>query len=195
MSSQLVPSVAHLLLIGIDQPFFLLSRGGRMLFGNQAALNLVRDCRALSLREGCLCRGLDGTSLIEQIDAKTDAGIELSMLPPDCPPMRVIPLLPGRTTQSMFRWFPRAAYVVLPQPLAQARTPPSVESFGGRHGLTRAERHVLTHLVEGRSPRAASHALGLSVHTVRAHLAHIFQKTGLRNQRELLAAVLRTRVV
>lgn len=183
------------LLAQIDQPFFLLSRGGRMLFANQVGLNLVRDCRALSLRDGLLCRGVNDTPLIEQIDPKRETGFDLVALPPDCPAMKVVPLLPARNTQSMFRWFPRAAYVVLPQLLAELRTPPSVEAFGGRHGLTRAERHVLTHIIEGRSPRATSHALGLSVHTVRAHLAHIFQKTGLRNQRELLAAVLRARAV
>ncbi|MCC7119967.1 MAG: helix-turn-helix transcriptional regulator, partial [Gammaproteobacteria bacterium] len=60
---------------------------------------------------------------------------------------------------------------------------------------TRAERHVLTLIVDGRGPLAVADTLGLSVHTVRAHLAHIYQKTDLHNQRELLAAVLRARVL
>lgn len=182
------------LLAQIDQPFFLLSRGGRMLFANQVGLNLVRDSRALNLCDGLLCRGVPGAPLIEQFDPKTDAGIDLPALPPDCPGMKVVPLQQSRNTQSMFHWFPRAAYAVLPRPLAEWRpSPSSAEAFGRRHGLTPAERQVLAHIVEGLSPQAASAELGLSIHTVRAHLAHIFQKTGLRNQRELLAAVLRAR--
>lgn len=179
----------------IDQPFFLLSRGGRVLYLNQAGLDLVRTCRALRLRDGLLCRGVDGMSLIDQLDMRHGGGADLAPLAPDCPALKVVPLQPGRNTQSMFRWFPRAAYVVLPQALAAWRPPPSVEAFGRRHGLTRAERHVLTLIVDGRGPLAVADTLGLSVHTVRAHLAHIYQKTGLHNQRELLAAVLRARVL
>lgn len=181
------------LLSQIDQPFFLLSRGGLMLFANQAALNLVRDTRALTLRDGILCRGVGGSPLTEQFDARTTLAVDLPAAPPDCPAMKIVPLSHARNTQSMFRWFPRAAYVVLPQEAAEDAPQPTIDAFGGHHGLTPAERHVLAHIVAGRSPKEASDVLGLSVHTVRAHLAHIFQKTGLRNQRELLAAVLRAR--
>lgn len=182
----------------IDRPFFLLSRGGRMLFGNQAGLNLVRDSRSLSLRDGILCRGLDALPLVEQFEQRTEVAVDLPKLAPDCPEIKVVPLKPTQTTQSMFRWFPRAAYVVMPQAtheitsdgLASERHRGRlVSDFAHQHALTPAEQLVLSRLLEGMSPRSVAEGLKVSVHTVRAHLAHIYAKTGLRNQRELVTTV------
>lgn len=182
------------LLAQIEQAFFLLGRGGQMLYANQAGLNLVRDSRALQLRNGILCRGENGTPLLVQFDALSAQPVDLAALPPDCPALRVVPLTQTQNTRSMFRWFPRAAYVVLPQPVATVRDDLGDHEFARRHGLTAAEQQVLSRLVEGKGPRDVAISQSLSVHTVRAHLAHIFAKTGYRNQRELLAAVMRARL-
>jgi DNA-binding CsgD family transcriptional regulator len=46
-------------------------------------------------------------------------------------------------------------------------------------------------LFEGQSLRDAAETLGLSIFTVRAHLAHIFDKTGVGRQAELVALLTR----
>jgi DNA-binding CsgD family transcriptional regulator len=47
-------------------------------------------------------------------------------------------------------------------------------------------------LVEGRSLRGASEDLDVSYSTVRNHLQHIFEKTGVSRQAELVALLART---
>ncbi|MFI4934297.1 MAG: helix-turn-helix transcriptional regulator [Caulobacterales bacterium] len=59
-------------------------------------------------------------------------------------------------------------------------------------GLTRAESRVALALFEGATPRRAAESLGLSFHTVRAHLTQIFQKTGVTRQSELVRLMLKS---
>ena len=58
-------------------------------------------------------------------------------------------------------------------------------------GLTGAQARVAMALFEGQSLRDAAETLGLSIFTVRAHLAHIFDKTGVSRQAELVALLTR----
>ena len=181
------------LLAQIDQPFFLLSRGGQMLYGNQAALNLLRERDAVSVKDGLLCRGKLDVPLIAQFDLLTAVPVDLAGGASTGPAMKIVPLKLTANTRSMFHWFPRAAYVVLPQVTAGRREEGIEQAFVRRYGLTAAEQLVLTRLLQGMSPRDVAADQKLSVHTVRAHLAHIYAKTGCHNQRELLAAILRAR--
>jgi len=59
------------------------------------------------------------------------------------------------------------------------------------YGLTSAQAKVARALLDGRSLREAADALELSIFTVRAHLARIFEKTGARRQAELVALLSR----
>jgi DNA-binding CsgD family transcriptional regulator len=59
-------------------------------------------------------------------------------------------------------------------------------------GLTAAEARIARMLVEGRSLRSASEDLDVSYSTVRNHLQHIFEKTGVTRQAELVALLART---
>ncbi len=60
-------------------------------------------------------------------------------------------------------------------------------------GLTRREREVVEHLVSGLSTREIAQRMGISPHTVRDHLKHLFRKTGARSRREILALAGATR--
>jgi DNA-binding CsgD family transcriptional regulator len=53
-------------------------------------------------------------------------------------------------------------------------------------GLTARERDVVSCVVRGRSTRAIADELGISPHTVQAHLTAVFSKTGVRSRRELV---------
>jgi DNA-binding CsgD family transcriptional regulator/PAS domain-containing protein len=55
-----------------------------------------------------------------------------------------------------------------------------------RFGLTKAETEVALAIVKGDGRKAAAARLGISTTTVRTHLSHIFEKTGVRRQAELV---------
>jgi DNA-binding CsgD family transcriptional regulator len=61
--------------------------------------------------------------------------------------------------------------------------------YARSHGLTEREAELLGLLVDGADTKAIAAALYISEHTVQDHLKSIFDKTGARNRRTLLARV------
>jgi DNA-binding CsgD family transcriptional regulator len=69
-----------------------------------------------------------------------------------------------------------------------ASTPAERRSLYVRaHGLSGREIDVVELLAEGADTRKISRALFVSEHTVQDHLKSVFDKTGTRNRRTLLA--------
>ncbi|AGB73841.1 transcriptional regulator, LuxR family (plasmid) [Rhizobium tropici CIAT 899] len=60
------------------------------------------------------------------------------------------------------------------------------EYLRNRSGLTRAEADVAWEILKGDGRDAAATRLGIAAATMRAHLTHIFEKTGVRRQAELV---------
>jgi DNA-binding CsgD family transcriptional regulator/PAS domain-containing protein len=60
------------------------------------------------------------------------------------------------------------------------------EDLRRQFGLTLAEADVALEIVKGDGRGASAARLGISATTVRAHLSHIFDKTGVRRQAELV---------
>jgi len=54
-----------------------------------------------------------------------------------------------------------------------------------RRRLTRREREVIRHVALGRRNSEIAHTLFISEQTVKAHMSHIFRKTGIRGRVEL----------
>ena len=63
----------------------------------------------------------------------------------------------------------------------------------GSGKLTRREREVLEHTVQGKSARQSAAALGLSPRTIESHRAKLLRKTGARNLPELVLKVVTAR--
>ncbi len=62
-------------------------------------------------------------------------------------------------------------------------------------GLTDREAEVTRLLIEGRSASDIADALTISVHTARNHIAHVYEKLGVRNRAAAVAAVLRSQTL
>jgi DNA-binding CsgD family transcriptional regulator len=60
------------------------------------------------------------------------------------------------------------------------------ELFVKRYGVTPAECSVLMQLVHGHTPSEVADVLGLSLATVKTHMARLFAKTGTRGQADLM---------
>lgn len=66
------------------------------------------------------------------------------------------------------------------------------EYFRRRFGFTMAEISVAFEILKGDGREAVAARLGISVTTVRTHLSHIFEKTGVRRQAELVRLLMRS---
>jgi DNA-binding CsgD family transcriptional regulator len=78
--------------------------------------------------------------------------------------------------------------------IIQEATPQEVAPIVMRaYGLTEQERTVSGLVFQGQSTQAISQRLHIGEHTIQDHLKSIFDKTGVRSRRELVATVLRQR--
>jgi DNA-binding CsgD family transcriptional regulator len=184
---------------GLDQaPFgyFVLDRDGRVRHANRAGERMLCAGGGLALAGGRLSapQPADGQRLLALIAAASGASgaraggnmavrrgegrAPLSVAVAPAAPDRVSPFSPAGGVVVCVT-DPETA-VALPE--ARLR-----ELFG----LTQAQARVALALFEGQSLRDAAETLGLSIFTVRAHLAHIFGKTGVSRQAELVALLTR----
>lgn len=82
----------------------------------------------------------------------------------------------------------RDTVAVIIQPATADQAAPVVMSA---YGLTEQERTISGLVLHGLSTRAISQTLHITEHTIQDHLKSIFDKTGVRSRRALVATVLR----
>jgi len=61
--------------------------------------------------------------------------------------------------------------------------------FAETYGLTKAEAQIVDRLVAGDTLVAAAASIGISTNTAKSHLSHVFAKTGVHRQAELIALI------
>jgi DNA-binding CsgD family transcriptional regulator len=66
-----------------------------------------------------------------------------------------------------------------------------IQVFSSSHGLSRREQEVLQLLGRGLTTTAMAEELGISPHTIRDHLKHLYRKTGTKGRNELLGLISR----
>jgi DNA-binding CsgD family transcriptional regulator len=86
------------------------------------------------------------------------------------------------------------AVVVTLQP-SQPESDARIQAFASSHGLSPREEEVLHLLGRGLTTAAMAEELGISPHTVRDHLKHLYSKTGTKGRSELLGMISRASAV
>jgi DNA-binding CsgD family transcriptional regulator len=64
--------------------------------------------------------------------------------------------------------------------------PPAVEVLSALTGLTTREARIALMIADGLAPNEAAQTLGISINTVRTHIAKIFEKTGVNSHQGLI---------
>lgn len=95
-------------------------------------------------------------------------------------------------TAGQINGFPGYARAIVTIPLARDLASRCQYPFATAFGLTEAETRVLVTLANGRSQKDCAQLLEISPATLRTHLKHIFDKTGMRRQSQLISVFLRT---
>lgn len=84
---------------------------------------------------------------------------------------------------------PNAVLVAL-QP-AESESDTRIQDFSSSHGLSPREQEVLLLVGRGLTTAAMADELGISPHTIRDHLKHLYRKTGAKGRNELLGIISR----
>jgi DNA-binding CsgD family transcriptional regulator len=166
----------------IRAPAFLVEPGGRVAFANAAGERLLAEASMFQDHDGVLTP-VDPAArrLLADAFAQGEASLATAVVgPPD--DRRVLSIVPPSVESGghcIVLVTSREAELPLPGPLL-------VEAYG----LTGAEIRVLVALFKRRTLAQIADDLGVTQRTTKAHLQHLFEKTGTRRQADLLAEVL-----
>jgi DNA-binding CsgD family transcriptional regulator len=180
---------------GLATGVILVDASASILFLNVTAERLLASGRGLCADKDGLCgvRAADTRALRRLVQACAGQpvgsnlqGGEMALASPaNAAPLRVVvsPYLPGSWAGSAS--FSHKAAIVLvsdPQPVLKQRR----EFLRRRFGLTPAEALVMLEIASAQGRGAAARRLGISEATLKTHLVHIFAKTGVSRQAELV---------
>jgi DNA-binding CsgD family transcriptional regulator len=166
----------------IRAPAFLAEPNGRVAFANAAGERLLAEGSMFQDHDGVLAP-VDPAArrLLAEALADREATLATAIVgPPD--DRRVLSIVPPSAESGghcIVLVTSREADLPLPGPLL-------VEAFG----LTAAEIRVLVALFKRRTLAQIADDMGVTQRTTKAHLQHLFEKTGTRRQADLLAEVL-----
>jgi DNA-binding CsgD family transcriptional regulator/PAS domain-containing protein len=181
----------------------LLTNGdGKILHANRSAEHMLQD-GALHAMGGVLGAGAPAAAqeLREAIRlaARDEArlgktGLAIRLGGPQAPSSMLAHVLPMSGSELRTRLRPEAVAAVFIGPpgaaafdVSPAEKPAErKEHLRRRFGLTKAEADVAVEILKGDGRNATAARLGIAPTTVRAHLSHIFEKTGVRRQAELV---------
>jgi DNA-binding CsgD family transcriptional regulator/PAS domain-containing protein len=182
---------------GLRAGVILVDSAGRVVHANAAAHALLSDGRVLRVSRGRLACGDTGADLdlqaILAAAALGDCAIGTKGIPlPAAPNMpepyvaHVLPLVASERRRAAVHHAATAAVFVHKAAL-EAFSPPEVmaEIFK----LTMTELRVLFAIVEVGGVPEVAQVLGIAPSTVRTHLAHVYDKTGVARQADLVKLV------
>ena len=170
----------------LQEAVLVTARDFRLLGANRAARKLLREGDGLAASHGSIVASTPlATSELRRHVERTIHGEKQRMQVPRA----------GRASLSL---------LVEPHPLERSglgaavifATDPergrgaSAETLSARYGFTPAEWDVAQRLAAGADLEHIAAELGITLHTVRGHLKHVFTKAGVHRQAELVARLL-----
>ena len=183
----------------LDAGVILVDAAARILFANQTAEAIIAGNDGLGIDRDGVCAGSRRANpgsapadrelrgrLARQRRTRRKHGD--SARGRGAAPLRVV-VAPFRadTAQIDTAWLGAArpvAILMVTDPEREQRV--RKEDLRRRFGLTPAEADVALEILKGDGRDASAARLGIAATTVRAHLSHIFEKTGVRRQAELV---------
>lgn len=173
----------------------LVAREGRIVLANRYAEALLSVGEIIASSQGRLTakRRNANAELQRAIAQAADeatigaAGIGISLTSSPRVPVaaHVLPL----QRRDFRRDLPRGAAVAVFIAGGGSRVPAQLDAVNASLGLTEAEGRLLQALVEGHTLAEAARALVISRTTAKTHLTHIFEKTGIKRQSDLIRLV------
>jgi DNA-binding CsgD family transcriptional regulator/PAS domain-containing protein len=169
----------------------LARENGAILYANRSAEEMLRHGSPIAATGGVLSakataanRELSSAIRLAARDEATigKAGLAVRLHQPNEPP-RFAHVLPmgGSALRTQLR--PEAVAAVF---IAKPEGAGGAAAFAAAFGLTPSETDVLASLLEGRTRGETAVHLNISLATAKTHLLHIFAKTGVRSQAELM---------
>jgi DNA-binding CsgD family transcriptional regulator/PAS domain-containing protein len=187
-SSEMLDRLPHAVLL-VD------ARAG-VIFANEAATKILGAGDGLSLdRDGLIAQTAEDTRLLRQaiadcgapINGLGGAGGRVRLPRRGRRPLTML-VIPHRTQVTWIDIL-RPTAILFITDVEQAAAVRG-DQFGQDFGLTPAEAVFAVEISKGDGLQAAAGRLGVSLTTVRTHLAHVFDKTGTRRQAELVRLIL-----
>ncbi|MCJ2092237.1 helix-turn-helix transcriptional regulator [Methylobacterium sp. J-072] len=174
-----VEAALHLLIEHFEQGVAVTDRSGRALFLNHAAQTLIRR-GLLRLQNGCLCSGSpEHGAAIGRLIARCAVGTGCSLR------------LAGETGTLLIAACAIPGNAVLLRVIDPASAPlPDPSVLQAQFGFTPAEAALATDIMAGHDLAASAARRRVTLHTARAHLRRLFEKTGTRRQAELMRLLL-----
>ena len=161
------------------QDGFALDRQGKLQVTNRAAaVELQQMIHSASQRFDALKQDCGGVMQIER-----PSGLRAYSLM----------IAPLNLELSQLNYQQAAAMIFITDPEAQSAAP--AEVLQNLYGLTPAEAKLAALLAQGKSLTEAATELHVTQNTARTHLKHVFQKTGVNRQSELVKLILNSPVV
>ncbi|MCJ2058658.1 helix-turn-helix transcriptional regulator [Methylobacterium sp. J-048] len=174
-----VEDALHWLIEHFEQAVAITDRSGRPHFLNRAAHALIRR-GLLRLQNGCLCSGTpEHGAAIGRVIARCAVGTGCSLR------------LAGETGTLLIAACAIPGNAVLLRVIDPASAPlPDPGVLQAQFGFTPAEAALATDIMAGNDLAASAARRRVTLHTARAHLRRLFEKTGTRRQAELMRLLL-----
>ena len=193
------PTSSAEMLNRLPHAVLLVDARARVIFANQAGTKILSASDGLSLdRDGLTGATAEDTRRLRQsiadcaqpINELGGAGGRLRLSRPGRGPLTML-VIPHRTRVTWIDVLRPTAMLFITE--AEQAAMVRSERLGQDFGLTRAESLFAAEISKGDGLQAAASRLGVSLTTVRTHLAHVFDKTGTRRQAELVRLILQGR--
>ena len=190
------PTSSAEMLNRLPHAVLLVNAGAEVIYANRAAARLLGAGDGLSLdRYGLQAETTEDTRRLRQTIADCaepaselgGAGGRLKLSRRDRGPLTML-VIPHRTQVTWIDILRPTAILFITE--AEQAAVLRSERFSQDFGLTRAEAVFAVEISKGDGLQATASRLGVSLTTVRTHLAHVFDKTGTRRQAELVRLIL-----